>query len=190
MQIPHEDALAFFPPSVTAGNLTLGPLTLAGVVRLAELGVNLGRRVPKDKLFQAAHVLAKKVGGESRWTKDGEIPLSTSTSSLLSFDRFIRKARVGLKELSTAVEKVLNDAFSTYVKAIVKHDGPIRTTTHGLGWPLEYAEYLCGEYGWSWETAINTPVVTAFALSASNHQRHGGQNGIDYLEKAYAKTLK
>jgi len=188
MTIPHEDALAFFPPSVTAGNLTLGPLTLAGVVRLAELGVDLGRRVPKDKLFQAAHVLANGAVTRGRVTLPSAV--SGAVGSSVPLDRFLRKARVGLKELSTAVEKVLNDAFSTYVKAIVKHDGPIRTTPHGLGWPLEYAEYLCGEYGWSWETAINTPVVTAFALSAAHHQRYGGQNGIDYLEKAYAKTLK
>lgn len=187
MTIPREDTLAFFPPSVTAGNLTLGPLTLAGAVRLGEVGVDLGQRVPRDLLFQAAFVLA---GGkdERPRTKDGRGKFALDPSG---FSKFCNRANVGLKELSSAVEKVLNDAYETYVKPRREKDDVPTLTPHGLGWPLEYAEFLCGEYGWSWETAINTPVSTAFALVAANRQRNGGKHGgFDYIERAYANNLR
>lgn len=163
MTVPAENELAFFPPSVRAGNVTLGPLTLAGAVRIGRLGVNLGRRVPGDRIFEVAWILA---GGKD------------------DYRRFLRRVRVGLKELSNAVEKVLNDAYSTYVKPPPSAGGTISLTPRGLGQPLEYAEFLCGEYGWSWDAAINTPLATVFALIAANRQRHGGKHGgRDYIQK-------
>lgn len=169
MDIPVENALAFFPSTVRAGNVTLRPLTLAGLVRIGQLGVDVGRAIPDDRLFQVAAVLA----GES------------------DFRRFAKRARVGLKELCNAVEKVLNDAFSTYLKPQQAAGGTIHLTPHGLGMPLEYAEFLCAEYGWSWETSIETPLVTVLALVAAHRQRNGGKTGgLDYIEKKYAASLR
>jgi len=171
MEIPVENALAFFPPTVRAGNVTLGPLTLAGSVRIGQLGVEIGQRIPTEKLFQVAHIL--------------------SVGSSVPLDRFLRRARVGLKELHNAVETVLNDAFRTYVKPAQGKGGTVHLTPHGLGMPLEYAEFLCAEYGWTWETAINTPLATVFALVAAHRQRNGNRHGgFDYIEKHYAESLR
>jgi len=168
MTIPRENALAFFPASVKAGNVVLRPLTLGGAVRLAEIGVDLCRRVPHDKIFQAAWVLS---AGESA-----------------GFTRFCRKARVGLEELRDAVETVLNDAFKTYIRPAATSGGTVHLTPHGIGWPLEYAEFLCSEYGWSWQTAIDTPLATVYALCAAYRQRNGGNHGFDYIERANMKN--
>jgi len=171
MEIPVENALAFFPPSVKAGNVVLGPLTLAGAVRIGQLGVELGRRIPEDKLFSVA------------WILSGEP----------DYKRFLKRVKVGLKALCNAVEKVLNDAFATYVKPVSANGGTVTLGPHGLGMPLEYAEFLCGEYGWSWETAINTPLTTVYALVAANRQRHGGKHGgRDYIQKRHkgARSLE
>ena len=171
-RVPHENVLAAFPKTVTVGNVALKPLTLGGVIRLAERGIgDLSARVPRDRVLAAAFTLS----GEEDW------------------QRFLRRARVGLDELSSAVETVLNAAFETFVrpaasKADAAHPHP---TPHGLGWPLEYAEFLCSEYGWPFREAVDTPVATVYALMAACRQRHGGHHaGLDYLERLYAKDLK
>ena len=171
MTVPRENWIAAFPPSETAGNVTLGPLTLGGAIRLARIGVETNRRVPKEKLFAAAFVLSGE--GDER--------------------RFLRRAKCGLNELSNAVETVLNTAYETWVKA--KREASSQTvghlTPHGIGWPLEYAEFLCAEYGWSFRDALATPVATAFALEVACRQRHGGRHaGLDYVERQYRRDLK
>lgn len=170
MEIPHENYLAAFPPSRTAGNVTLRPLTLAGAIRLGERGVSLGRRVPRGQMVEAAFVLS----GES------------------DFVRFCRRTKCGLSELSRVVEDVLNDAFATYVKPGKAPSGTRRhLTPHGVGWPLELAEWLCAEYGWRFREALDTPVVTVYALVAASRQRRGmRKGGMDYLERQYVADAK
>lgn len=171
MTLPVEDFIAAFPPERKAGNVVLRPLTLAGAIRLGEAGVDCRAAVPRDKLVHAAFVLSREA----------------------DFLRFARKAKCGLNKLATAVETVLNDAFSTWVKPMAeKADGSCEhLTPHGLGWPLELAEFLCGEYGWGWREALDTPVATVFALAAACRQRHGGKHaGLDYIERQYCKDLK
>jgi len=166
--IPGENTLAFFPPSRTAGNVTLAPVTLAGVVRLAVMGIDLSRPIPRERVFDVASVLAS---GATR-------------------DRFLRRAKAGLNALSNAVEAVLDDAFETYVEPAPEKGGTVRLTPHGLGWPLELAEFLCAEYGWTFDEAAATPVARAFALVAAARQRNGGRHkGFDYIERQYAKTI-
>jgi len=182
VKIPHENALAFFPPSVTVGNVTLGPLTLAGAVRLGEIGVDLGRRVPRDLVFPAAWVLADATS-PSRLGRDA----LRRVRQRKDYTSFLSHSRVGLKELHNAVETVLNDAFKTYIKPAASSSGTVHLTPHGIGWPLEYAEFLCGEYGWSWQASIDTPLATVYALYAAYRQRNGGRHGMDYIEREYAK---
>ena len=170
MEIPHENHLAAFPPSSTAGNVTLKPLTLAGAIRLGERGVSLVRRVPRGQVVEAAFVLS------------GEPDIA----------KFCGRARFGLSELSRAVEAVLNDAFATYVKPAKPPAGARRSLTpQGVGWPLELAEWLCAEYGWSWREALDTPVATVYALMAASRQRRGvRKGGMDYLERQYVADAK
>ena len=67
----------------------------------------------------------------------------------------------------------------------------MRATPYGLGWPLELAESLCAEYGWRWQEALDTPVVTVWALVAAARQRKGGRHGgIDYIERWYSGEVK
>ena len=170
MEIPHENYFAAFPQPRIAGNVTLRPLTLAGAIRLGERGVSLVRRVPRGQVVEAAFVLS----GES------------------DFVRFCRRTKCGLSELSQAVEDVLNDAFATYVKPGKAPAGTRRQLTpHGVGWPLELAEWLCAEYGWSFREALETPVVTVHALVAASRQRRGARHGgLDYLERKYVADAK
>jgi len=172
MNIPVENALAFYPASVQAGNVTLRPLTLAAAVRISALGSDLGERVPKGLLMQVAYEL---------WDK----------RDTYTFRIFLRKMRCGLNELTNAVEKVLNDANETFVKPAQEAGATVSLTPHGLGWPLEYAEFLCSEYGMAFCDAIETPVARVFALYAAYRQRNGGRHaGFDYLERAYAKSAE
>ena len=161
--------MAAFPPSRRAGNVVLRPLTLAGAVRLGEIGVDCGEPVARDKLMEVAFILS----GGREWR------------------RFLRQAKCGLSELSRAVEAVLNDAFATFVKPMPAKGGTIHLTPHGLGWPIEYAEWLCAEYGWGWGEALQTPVATVYALEAAARQRNGGSHGgLDYNQRRYAAELK
>lgn len=163
MPLPIENVLAAFPPSVKAGNVTLGPLSIGGAIRLAKIGVDAKKTpVPKDKLFAAAFVLS------------GEPDLK----------RFLRRAKCGLKELANALEEVLNQAFVTLIPPQQPQDAPISLTPDGLGWPLELVGFLCAEYGWTFEYALATPVCRAFALQAVSRVQHGGKHGgPDYVER-------
>lgn len=169
MTVPAEDFIAAFPPDARAGNVTLRPLTLGGAIRLAREGVDCGAAVPRDLAVRAAFVLS----GEP------------------DYRRFLRRAKCGLQQLCNAIEKVLNDAFETYIKPADRQGSTQSLTPHGLGWPLELAEFLCAEYGWSWRDALDTPVATCWALLAACRQRHNVQRGgLDYMERQYAADLK
>ena len=169
MTLPVEDFIAAFPPSAKAGNVVLKPLTLGGAIRLSREGIDCGKVVSRELAFKAAFILS---GAED-------------------FRRFLRRAKCGMQELCNAVEGILNDAFETYVKPAADKGAPKCLTPHGLGWALELAEFLCGEYGWRWQDALDTPVATAWALVACSRQRHGApRGGFDYIERRYQQDLK
>ena len=169
MTLPVEDYIAAFPPSTTAGNVTLNPLTIRHAVLLSRDGIDIGAPIPHDRVFDAAFVLSG--------AKDKR--------------KFLKGAKCGLQELCNALETVLNSAFVTYVSARPSAHGPKKLTPHGLGWALELAEFMCGEYGWSWDTALDMPVATTWALAVAARQRHGGEHGgLDYEERRYGEDLK
>lgn len=173
---PAENYIAAFPPQRTAGNVTLRPLTLAGIIRLGAEGIDCGAAVPRDKALMAAFILS----GETDWK------------------RFLRRTKCGLNELLSAVETTLNEAFATFVKPMAAQAGPspevlskLGAAKSGLGLPLEWAEWLCAEYGWSWQEALETPVATVYALAAAAHKRSGGKfAGMDYYQRETAREKK
>ena len=179
---PRENLLAAFPPSRTAGNVTLRPLTLAGMARLGAEGVDCGAAVPRDKALRAAFILS---GG-----RDDARPSHGDRD----WRRFLKRTRCGLQQLLNAVEATLNDAFATYVKPLGKAADQVEAAVaapRGLGAPLELAEWLCAEYGWSWREALETPVATVYALAAAAHKRNGGKfAGMDYCQRQYAQDVK
>ena len=186
---PIENVIAAFPPSFAAGNVTLRPLTIGGAIRLAEIGVDVTKTpVPTDKLFKAAFVLTtgcevEKAGGGGQRNSNLRCPpppfLSTS-----HYRRFLRHAKCGLKELSSAVEAALNAAFATRIPPMEDNRAPTQLTPSGLGWPLELAEWLCAEYGWHFAEVMDLPLAAAFALQAAARIRYGGKHGgPDYIER-------
>ncbi len=163
MRVPPENWLAAFPVSEKAGRVELGPLTLEGAILLGREGIDCGGPVPREKVLSAAAILAKKLP---------------------------KRPGCSLEELCNAVERILNAAFATYVKPPESKGATQSVTPRGFGWPLELAEFLCGEYGWSFADALATPVATAYALLAASRQRHCEPCGIDYMELQYNRDVK
>lgn len=163
MCVPIENVIAAFPPTVKVGRFELRPLSIGGAIRLAEVGVDVTKTpVPKECLFAAAFVL----------------------SGATDYRRFLRSAKCGLSELANAVENVLGQAFSTRIPPMPQKDVPAQLTPSGIGWPLELAESLCAEYGWTFDHVLDMPLCRAFALQASARIRHGGKHGgPDYVER-------
>ena len=175
MTVPVENYFAAFPASYRAGNVTVGPMTLAQAVLLGAFDVPLAADVPipDDKVIIAAMLLSPE------WREQREAPTEAD------FKRFAKRVKANGGELAEAVTRARSFAFSTYVKPPPPPKGTrVNKGPHGCGWPLEVAEFLCGEYGWSWRDALATPVVTAFALVAASRQRHGDEpGGFDYMER-------
>lgn len=181
MTVPVENYFAAFPASYRAGNVTVGPMTLGQAIMLGAFDVPLAADVPipADKLTIAAMLLT------AEWRAVDHLPGEKD------FKCFAKRLKADCKELKEAVEAARAFSFSTYVKPPPPPKGArVRTGPHGCGWPLEVAEFLCGEYGWSWRDALATPVVTAFALVAASRQRHGDEpGGFDYMERIKERTV-
>lgn len=175
MTVPCENVFAAFPTSHRVGGVELGPMTLGQAIMLGAFDIPLAVEmpVPADKLMIAALLLSKE------WRAADHLPDERD------FKRFAKRLKADVNELKEAVESVRAFAFSTYVKPPKPPKGArVRTDPHGCGWPLEVAEFLCAEYGWSWRDALATPVVTAFALVATSRQRNGDEQGdCDYIER-------
>lgn len=181
MTVPCENVFAAFPASQRAGNATIGPMTLCQAILLGAFDVPLEVKVPipEDKIVIAAMLLSPE------WRNADRLPVADD------FKRFAKQLKADAKELAEAVASARAFALSTYVKPPKPPPGArVRTTPHGCGWPLEVAEFLCGEYGWSWREALATPVVTAFALVAASRQRHGDEpGGFDYVERIEQRNV-
>jgi len=175
VELPVEMHVALAPPSRTVGNCTLKPLTLAGAAALDALGVPFpGKIACGGDVALAAFVLS---GGDAR--------------DRAAFVKFSKRLKAPYAALEDAVNAMLEDAFRTHVKAAKANDGPVRLTPHGFGWPLEILEWSIGEYGWSVETALATPVATVLGLMACWSARNRVKlAGFDYVERQYAKKLK
>ena len=181
MTVPVENYFAAFPASYRAGNVTVGPMTLGQAIMLGAFDVPLAADVPipADKLTIAAMLLT------AEWRAADHLPGEED------FKCFAKRLKADCKELKEAVEAARAFSFSTYVKPPPPPKGArINKGPHGYGWPLEVAEFLCGEYGWSWREALATPVVTAFALVAASRQRHGDEpGGFDYMERIKSREV-
>ena len=195
MTLPIENYLAFFPATITVGMgwlrrpVRLGPLTIGRAVLLDALGVDPQRVIAEKDAALVAFVLSGEVGVESSNSNSRlQLQFSNSNSKL---QRFSRRVRHHLKPLAEAVNKICADAFTTYVKPPRRENKVVSNTKTGMGWALDFAEALCADYGWSWETAMNMPLATVFALSAASLDRYGLRpNGMDYEQRKAAKERK
>ena len=194
MTLPIENYLAFFPATITVGMgwlrrpVRLGPLTIGRAVLLDALGVDPQRTIAEKDAALVAFVLSGEQG-----TGNGEQigPFPDPCSLFPSFKRFERRVKHHLKPLAEAVNKICTDAFTTYVKPPRRENKVASNTKTGAGWTLDFAEALCADYGWSWETAMNTPLATVFALAAASLDRYGLRpNCMDYEQRNAAKEKK
>ena len=199
MTLPIENYLAFFPATITVGMgwlrrpVRLGPLTIGRAVLLDALGVEPQRQIAEKDAALVAYVLS---GGETppplliHARGEGVSP-SQIEDMKRSFKRCSRRVKRRLKPLTEAVNKICADAFTTYVKPPRRENKVASNTKTGAGWTLDFAEALCADYGWSWETAMNMPLATVFALSAAALDRYGLRpNGFDYEQRKAAKERK
>lgn len=178
MSLPIENYLAFFPATITVGMgwfrrpVRLGPLTIGRAVLLDAFGVDVQQHIPAADAAITAFVLSGGVD-ESK------------------FKRFKHRVKDRLGALTAAVNRIRDDAFVTYVKPPRREKKVISTTKTGAGWALDFAEALCADYGWSFETAANMPLATVFALSAAYLDRHDLRPScMDYEQRKAAKEKK
>ena len=186
MTLPIENYLAFFPATITVGMgwlrrpVRLGPLTIGRAVLLDALGVNPQRHIAEKDAALAAYVLTRT-----------DFHVRPFDDNRASFNRFSRRVKRHLKPLAEAVNKICTDGFATYVKPPRRENKVASNTKTGAGWALDFAEALCADYGWSWETAINMPLATVFALAAASLDRYGLRpNCMDYEQRKVAKERK
>ena len=185
MTLPIENYLAFFPATITVEMgwfrrpVRLGPLTIGRAVLLDALGVDPCRTIAEKDAALAAYVLK------------GEAASRRFNENEKSFKAFSRRVKRHLKPLTKAVNAICTDAFSTYVKPPKTTTNKISNTKTGAGWALDFAEALCADYGWSWETAANMPLATVFALSAAYLDRYNLRPScMDYEQRKAAKERK
>ena len=184
MTLPIENYLAFFPATITVGlgwirrPVRLGPLTIGRAVLLDALGVDPNQKIPLSHTAISAFVMS----GEADFS-----PLQISTGR--RFKRFERRVKRRLADLNDAVNRIRTDAFTPYVKPPRRENKFMSDTKTGAGWALDFAEALCADYGWSWETAVNMPLATVFALAAASLDRYGLRpNCMDYEQRKAAKA--
>lgn len=176
LRVPVENLLAAFPVTVQAGRVELFPLTLRSAILLGIYGVDFEREIKGESAILAGAVLSRSISvaeltDERRGTK--------------ALFRFARQFKNRQNVLESAVNMIVDKAFATRVP-FLRDGGKVELTPSGVGWPLELAEALCHEYGWTWEDALSTPVATAHALMAAAHRRNGGKfGGPDYIERTY-----
>lgn len=184
--LPIENYLAAYPTTATVAGVALQALTLARVIMIDALGVDIQGPLSGEDALVAAWVLS---GGKVEEWKSGKAPFHHST--IPPFNRFARLMQPRLSEVEKAVRAIRDDAFRCYVKPPKRETNRISNTKTGAGWALDYAEGLCAEYGWSWCEALDTPLSAVFALAAAAIDRYGQRpNGMDYHQRMAAKESK
>ncbi len=178
--LPVETIAATFPIGGT-GRFRLRAVALCDVVMLEALGVDCDAAVTPDRAMVAAWVLSSPPGalGGLAWSPaEGAEAFARWEAGHREWDP---------AEVAREVDAALNRAWSTFIPP--RRDRPggeemaagMRT---GLGWPLEYGEWIASEYGIPFDEAMRTPVIRAFALSACARTRNGGgHGGPDYFER-------
>ncbi len=168
--LPVETREALFPSSGVVGKLTLRPMTLAHAALLDALGVDLEQGVTFDNILLHAWVLSMD-GAEVR-------RVAASADRVPHFKAWCAKCDPDPYALADAVCRLVRVASAAFVPPEAEGGGQtVFASAKGFGWPLEVAECLCHEYGWTLDAALDTPLATAYALVNCARQRNGGKNG-------------
>lgn len=168
--LPVETTEALFPTPCAVGRLTLRPMTLAHAALLETAGADMARGVTPDSILLFAWVLAMD-GAEVR-------RVAASADRVPAFRAWCERHDPDPYALAEAVCRAVRTAFAAFVPPEAEGGGEtVFASAKGFGWPLEIAECLCHEYGWTLDAALDTPLATAYALVNCARQRNGGRNG-------------
>lgn len=186
--LPLETIVAVFPGAVQKGGDSFRPLTLAHVCAMEALGVDMSRDIPPENALLAAAVMAQDAGCVSAMVEDFPQARAELEEAV---ERF--KARgESVDALVERVNAVMDAAFVTFVPGGTE-DGRGRTCSlvpAGYGWPLEYADLICHEYGWRFDEVMTMPLSRMFGLIACARARSGGKaGGPDYYERVALKEI-
>lgn len=191
--LPFETILAVSPPSVEVKlgrfrTLRLKPITLTHIVALEAFGCSVDYDLEQSQALIAAWFLSQK--SEKLIDKIIDIANHKIAKKIC---KFIHKVYHKTQEIEDAVNKHIELSFKTYVQGKKSSQGTqiMNGGAEGYGWPLEIAEHLCGEYGWSFQKAMNTPVARALALVSVGRIRLGGEaGGPDYYQRLEIEKMK
>lgn len=190
--LPAETILAVFPRGgvvIRTGlfsRLKLHAATLAHAVALEAYNCASDMYLTDANCIKAAWILSHSADEVRELVEGGGRPISRS---------WMRAATRHLDKVRAAVVSLLSNAYITYVPP-KREDGAVQeinsmgVSGHGYGWPLEIAEALCAEYGWSFETAIRTTVGQALALVSVKRGRHGEAGGPDYYDRIREQRMR
>lgn len=182
--LPFETRLALFPRrslDVRIGlfrRLRLRPITLerAAVMEMFNCGM-LDGEVGKSQALVAAWILSAD-------DKDVRLIVEGKRGGA---KRFIRSLSRKVDVVHRAVNILVGEAIIPFIPPKKDENGAVEVDDgipKGNGWPLEIAEALCANYGWSFEYAMKIEVQTALALVAVCRQRCGGAaGGPDYFDR-------
>lgn len=191
--LPFETILAVSPPSaeVKIGRfrtLHLKPITLTHIVALEAFGCSIDYNLERSQALIAAWFLSQK--GEALIDRIIDIANPKVAKKL---GKFIHKVSRKGKEIQDVVNRHIEISFKTYVPGKKSGSGTelMGGAPEGYGWPLEIAEHLCGEYGWTFEKAMCTPIARALALVSVGRIRLGGDaGGPDYYQRLAIDKMK
>lgn len=191
--LPFETILAVSPPSaeVKIGffrTLRLKPMTLTHAVALEAFRCSVDGTLDDSHAIIAAWILSR----DSHELLNAIID-SANPRVVKSIVRFTRRMSKRTSRVRDAVNRHVEISFKTYVRGKPSDTGTqlMGSGPEGFGWPLEIAEYLCGEYGWTFEEAMTTPVARALALVSVGRIRLGGESGgPDYYQRIEIEKLK
>lgn len=186
--MPYETIYATFPPSMKIcdggkfDNLRLRPITIGDAVILAACGCDMGAEFDEPHALVAAWILTR--------------PLEDAISTMLDMGAIVEETQRWMRsvaEVVPLVAKAVNGHIAATLSLFVppaREKKRASFTLTGYGWPLEMAEAVCAEYGWTVADALKTPLATAFAFMAAANQRHGGKaGGPDYYERQFVKAI-
>lgn len=181
--LPVETVLAVFPATVAVGKITLRPLTVAHVMAMEMLGIEIDGAVNDSQVFIAAWLMSKPPDEVCGMMEGAGI-------STEEFGRWMAATAPEIKDAVTAVRRVIGQAYQPFVPGESKSQN-VSKEPQGYGWPLEIAEAFVGEYGVTFEEAITTPLSRMFGMMACCRVRNGGKpGGPDYYERKFVEQMK
>lgn len=182
--LPAETILAVFPSAAKVGEtLILRPPTLYHAVALDTIGVDVTGVVDAASVWGAAYLLTLTA-------EEVRLFMERGKDNLPAMQAWVENRDESIAELIDAVNALFAQSRSTFVPGKRK-DGKKSFMPEGFGWPLEMGEALAHEYAVSFDEAMKTPLVRAFALMACCRVRNNGENGgPDYFGRIMLRGIR